>query len=122
MAIDSCSLRRFLDGEQGPDIVQADRAFRAREVVIPPVVITEFLSDPNLANAHRAIATQVRLLPLLPGYWERAGDLRARLLRAGRKAKLADCLVAQACIDNAVPLITYDRDFRHFEGAGLRLA
>ena len=44
-----------------------------------------------------------------------------QLLRNGRKAKLADCLIAQACIDNDAPLITYDRDFRHFESAGLRV-
>jgi predicted nucleic acid-binding protein len=61
------------------------------------------------------------LLPIHDGYWQRTGDLRAQLLRAGRKAKLADCLIAQACIDNDAPLITYDRDFRHFEVAGLKL-
>lgn len=60
------------------------------------------------------------MLPIIDGYWQRAGDLRAQLLRGGFKAKLADCLIAQACIDSDATLITYDRDFRHFERAGLR--
>lgn len=60
-------------------------------------------------------------LTIIEGYWQRAGELRARLRRDGLKAKLADCLIAQSCIDNDAPLITYDRDFRHFESAGLKV-
>jgi predicted nucleic acid-binding protein len=51
----------------------------------------------------------------------RAGLLRAELLRGILKAQLADCLIAQSCIDHDIPLITYDRDFRHFVHAGLKL-
>jgi len=56
---------------------------------MPPVVITEFLSDPNLANAHRAIATQVRFLPLLLATGARRTSERAFFRPA--EAKLADC-------------------------------
>jgi len=34
---------------------------------------------------------------------------------------LADTLIAQICIDHDVPLITRDKDFRHFAKHGLRL-
>jgi predicted nucleic acid-binding protein len=34
---------------------------------------------------------------------------------------LADTLIAQACLDHEVPLVTRDPDFRHFRTAGLRL-
>ena len=56
-----------------------------------------------------------------PGYWERAGRLRALAIGGGHKAKLADTLIAQACLDHDVPLVTRDSDFRHFRAAGLRV-
>ncbi len=53
-------------------------------------------------------------MPLGDGFWERAGLLRARIISGRRKARLADALIAQTCLDHDVPLITRDRDFRHF--------
>jgi predicted nucleic acid-binding protein len=61
-------------------------------------------------------------LELQRDYWVRSGELRANTLRYGHKAKLANVLIAQSCIDHDVPLITYDADFRHFTRAGLKLA
>lgn len=43
------------------------------------------------------------------------------MIGAGHKAKLADTLIAQACLDHRVPLVTRDLDFRHFAAAGLVL-
>ena len=60
------------------------------------------------------------MLELHAGFWERAGRLRARTLGAGHKAKLADTLIAQCCLDHDVPLVTRDPDFKHFVQAGLR--
>lgn len=38
------------------------------------------------------------------------------------KAKLADTLIAQSCLDHDVTLVTRDDDFRHFAAArGLKL-
>jgi predicted nucleic acid-binding protein len=54
------------------------------------------------------------MLEIGEGYWERAGRLRARVLGAGRRARLADTLIAQACLDRDVPLVTHDSDCRHF--------
>ena len=47
--------------------------------------------------------------------------VRRTLLEARLKATVADTLIAQSCIDHRVPLITHDRDFRHFVKAGLKL-
>jgi predicted nucleic acid-binding protein len=45
------------------------------------------------------------------------------VLAARRKARVADVLIAQSCLDHAVALITRDRDFRNFARiARLRLA
>jgi predicted nucleic acid-binding protein len=62
-------------------------------------------------------------LDLADGYWVRAGATRAVILRQTLRARLADSLIAQACIDANVALLTRDRDFRHYaKYCGLRLA
>ena len=120
-AIDTSSLRRFLAGEKGRDADLVALSIAEARAVVPPAVICEALSDPALpADLADAIAG-LPALEILEGYWVRAGLLRARLIRRGRKAKLADVLIAQACIDHEVPLITNDRDFRHFVAHGLKV-
>jgi predicted nucleic acid-binding protein len=39
------------------------------------------------------------------------------VLATRRKARLGDALIAQSCIDQSIPLITRDRDFRAFAAA-----
>jgi hypothetical protein len=36
------------------------------------------------------------------------------VLATRRKVRLGDALIAQSCIDQGIPLITRDRDFRAF--------
>jgi predicted nucleic acid-binding protein len=92
------------------------------QVLMAPAVLTEVLSDPKLpADVSRAL-TELPLVEVEPGYWQRAGELRARVLAKHRKARLGDLLLAQSCIDRGSPLLTRDRDFRAFaEAAGLDL-
>ena len=121
--MDSSSLIAFLEGDSGADVEAVDDALETGQAALPPVVLSELLSDPKLPPSVRQTLTELPLLDPSPGYWERAGSLRASLLRARRKARLADCLIAQTCIDAGVSLITRDRDFRHFQKhCGLRLA
>jgi predicted nucleic acid-binding protein len=43
-------------------------------------------------------------------------------LKRGRKAKLADTLIAQSCIDHQTTLVSRDQDFEIFKKlAGLKL-
>jgi len=64
----------------------------------------------------------IHLLELQPGFWWRAGKLRANLTRGGYRPKLADTLIAQTCLDHKVGLLTRDRDFGAFaRWAGLKL-
>jgi predicted nucleic acid-binding protein len=70
----------------------------------------------------RSLLTALPQLQLASGYWERAGLLRAKVIKQRRKARTADALIAKACLDQSVPLLTRDRDFRHFaKAAGLPL-
>jgi predicted nucleic acid-binding protein len=122
IALDTSSTIAFLSGERGRDVSAVEEALRFRQGIFPPVVVTELLSDPAVRSEIRTLVRAVPQLEILDGYWERAGELRARLLRRGLKARLADTLIAQSCLDHEVALVTRDRDFRSFAThAGLTL-
>ena len=59
-------------------------------------------------------ATRTSANSLIGKIKERVGALRADVIAQGRKARLADALIAQSCLDHSVPLITRDADFRNF--------
>ncbi len=115
IAIDSSSLIAYLSGASGLDVTAVDAALADKQGCLPPVVLTELLSDPKLPKSVETLLQQVPLLTVSEGYWERAGALRARVLAAARKAPLADALIAQSCLDHDVPLITRDHDLRQFK-------
>lgn len=114
IAVDSSSWIAFFGGESGADVDALDETLRLKQAVVPPVVLTEILSVPDL---DLRVSTFFRDLPVLtiePDYWERAAANRAMILARRPRARLAATLIAQSCIDHGVPLITRDSDFRHF--------
>jgi len=87
-----------------------------------PAVFTELLSAPLLSTEVSQQLTDVPMIDVEPGYWQRAGLRRARVLSMRRRARLGDALIAQICIDRVIPLLTRDKDFRAFaDAAGLTL-
>lgn len=123
IAADSSVLIPWLEGRSYPETERLAELVRGRQAALAPVTVTEVFSGPQLsAEAQRALG-DVFVLELVSGVWMRAGLLRAQALRIGRKARLADTLIAQFCIDAGVPLLTRDSDFRIFvELGGLELA
>jgi predicted nucleic acid-binding protein len=122
IALDSSALITYLAGGRGQAMETLDIVLAEQQACLPPVVLTELTSDPNLPLELADLFRSLPLLEVTDGYWLRAGELRARLMARGTKARLADTLVAQSCLDHDVSLITLDRDFRHFaKFAGLRL-
>ena len=121
IAVDTSSLRRFLAGTAGRDVDLVREAIVNGRASLPPVVICETLSDPSISVELAEDIGSLPVLEIFDGYWPRAGLLHARILRTGHKAKLADVLIAQSCIDHQLPLVTHDRDFRHFVKSGLTL-
>ena len=122
IAADTSTWVAFLEGGGGPDAQWLDKALEDRQVLMVPVVLTELLSDPKLPSDVAESLSEVPLIEIGPGYWQRAGLLRAIVLAKHRKARLGDALIAQSCIDRRIPLLTRDRDFRTFaEAAGLDL-
>ena len=123
IAADTSSLVAYFNGRPGSDAERLAAALAAGNLVLPPAVLTEILSDPVSSTV---IDERIRELPMLEihnGYWIRAGHARRIVLSKGFKARVADALIAQSCIDHDVALITRDRDFRHFVAhCGLKLA
>jgi len=114
IAVDTSTLVAYLAGEDGDDTAKMDRALIAQVLFLPPVVLTEILSDPKLPPAVKSRLQALPLLSIHPGYWIRAGAVRAKLLGLKLKARVGDALIAQSCLDHNVPLITRDAVFRHF--------
>lgn len=104
----------FLEGKSGRDVDLVDQALLDHVGVFPPVAVAELLSDPTLSPSVREIILDIPVLPIIDGFWERTGLLRAKLIHQKHKAKLADTLIAQTCLDHQVPLVTRDTDFKHF--------
>ena len=117
IAADTSSMIAFLEGDEGEDVELIQAALDHQQLALPPVVLSELLSDPSISRSVRSLLAGLPLLDLEPGYWERAGVLRAGILKRQRKARVADALIAQSCLDQAAPLVTRDRDFRHFAAA-----
>lgn len=122
IAADTSTWIAFFEGESGDDVRLLDRALGDRQVLMVPAVLTELLSDSQLPAS---VAESLKELPMIEveaGYWQRAGELRAKVLAKGQRARLGDALIAQSCVDQGIPLLTRDRDFRAFaETAGLNL-
>jgi predicted nucleic acid-binding protein len=114
IAADTSSLIAYLSGAAGPDVEAIDRALVDQQLCLPPVVLTELFSDPKLPAQLATVLKQIPLLEPTTDFWERAGRLRSKLLARKRRARLADTLIAQICLDNDLALITRDRDFLAF--------
>jgi predicted nucleic acid-binding protein len=122
IAADTSTWIAYLEGGAGEDIEVLDRALAEGQVVLPAPVLTELLSDPAIGSDVVASLLELPLLEPADDFWQRAGRLRATVLARKRKARLADALIAQLCVDRGVMLITRDRDFRAFaEASGLDL-
>jgi len=122
IAADTSTWIAFLEGRRGEDVELLDRALADRQVLMVPVVLAELLSDPEIPSGLADTLQDVPMIEIEPGFWQRAGTLRAKVLSKRRKARLGDALIAQTCIDRGVPLITRDLDFRAFvDAAGLNI-
>ncbi len=117
IAADTSTWIAFLQGDNGEDTQLLDRALEDRQVLMVPAVLTEMLSDPKMPPEVAQTLAQLPLIEMEPGYWQRAGALRARVLSKRRKARLGDALIAQSCMDRGIALLTRDRDFLAFAAA-----
>lgn len=117
IAADTSTWIAFLEGVPGQDAQLLEQALRDRHVLMIPVVLTELVSGPLLSSGVAETLSEIPMIEVDSGYWQRAGQLRAKVLSMRRKARLGDALIAQTCIDRGIPLLTRDKDFRAFSDA-----
>jgi len=122
IAADTSTWVAFANNQKGEDVVLLDDAIQSFNLVVPPLVITELLSNPKQNPIVDRLLQELKTLPITEEYWQRAGKNRRILLNLKHKAKIGDALIAQSCIDHDVPLLTRDVDFKHFQKyCGLKL-
>jgi predicted nucleic acid-binding protein len=122
IAADTSTWVAYLDGVDSTDTRLLDLALQGGQLLMPPAVLTELMSNPDLPIHIAQDLQDVPLIEIDSGFWVRAGQLRAKVLARRRKARLGDALIAQSCIDRGVALLTRDGDFKAFaETAKLEL-
>ena len=114
IAADTSSFIAFFSGEEEKDTFLLGKSLEDGLLVLIPPVLSELLSDPNLPSKHRKVLNMMPLKVLKEGFWERTGILRSKIIAKKRKARLADALIAQYCLDYNLSLITRDSDFINF--------
>ncbi|BCW87068.1 hypothetical protein sos41_01940 [Alphaproteobacteria bacterium SO-S41] len=123
IATDTSSLSAYFGGQKGRDVDLVHDHMAAGSLILPHVVLAEALSAPDITPALMAIISAFQRATISDGYWERCGAARRLLRTKGLRARLGDALIAQACLDNDLPLVTRDADFRHYAAhCGLKLA
>lgn len=114
IVVDACVIIDFLAERSTPEVNALSRLLQRDLALLAPSTVTELLSDPAGGSPTAELIHSMERLVLDHGYWDRAGQLRSAMRGAGRKAALGDALLAQACIDADLPLLTSDRDFLAF--------
>ena len=121
LAVDTSSMIAFFAGEHADDVNLIHSALQNEALVLPLPVLAELLSDPKLPDTLAHALHGLPTLDIQDGFCQRVGTLRATVLAQHKKARLADALIAQCCLDHNIALVTRDKDFRHFEQvAGLQ--
>ena len=110
----------FFNGESRSEVVSFEQALTDGTLIMAPPVLAELLSFPKIEKADIGLVSQLPRLEIKAGYWERVGNLRKSILQKGLKARLADSLIAQSCIDSECALLAIDQDYRHFAKLGLK--
>jgi predicted nucleic acid-binding protein len=114
IAADTSSLIAYFSGENTRDTMLIDEAINDGVLVLPPPVLLEILSDPNLPSQLEKSILEMPLISDHKKVWQNAGKMRATFIKQKRKARLADSLIASYCIIAKIPLITRDNDFQKY--------
>ncbi len=119
IALDSSALAAHLRGDDTSVAATVAMVLAERQACVPPVVLTEILSDLQVPAGIMALIAALPVLETTEGYWQRAGELRSRVIAAGRRARLIRyALISQSCLDHDVSLVTADQNFRHYADVG----
>jgi predicted nucleic acid-binding protein len=123
ISADTSVLIDFINGIENHHVKRLEEAIVAESLLLAPAVITELYGikiKPD--DRWNMLVQDAPLLEIYEGYWNRAGNLRRKLLLLKHKARLGDALIAQSCIDHDVPLLSRDADYKLYaKHGGLKL-
>src|SRR4029079_259088 len=100
IALDSSALIAVSSRDKSAIADAAAAALEQQHACLPPVALAELLSEPTLRADVAALLKALPRLEITDGYWERVGEWRRSVLKKALKARLADALIAQSCIDH----------------------
>lgn len=111
LAVDTNIIIDYLSGLDADYLRPVQQAIETQSLILPPQVITELASARNPHPGLGFVLDNIDMLEITPGYWQRAGQLRQKIITTNKPARTLDCLIAQCCIDHDVRLLTRDLDF-----------
>lgn len=101
-------------GKSGADLEHFKNALHEGRIVMAPVVLAELLSSKKMPSIVESLLLEVPFATPGPNFWKKAGLLRRLLAKQGINASLADCLIAQSCLEKNLPLLTRDKTIKKF--------
>jgi predicted nucleic acid-binding protein len=101
-------------GDSGEDLELFRKSLGEGRVAMAPVVLAELLSSTQIPASVEKALSEMEFAGASDNFWVEAGRLRRRLAKQGFNASLADCLVAQSCLEHDLPLLTRDQGIRKF--------
>jgi predicted nucleic acid-binding protein len=98
-AVDTNILIAYLNGERSVDTDEVDKIVETGTLAIPCVVLAELYSALDDETGFSVFEHIWVLYPKDAAFWMRVAKLRRSMLLAKRKARLADTMIAQLCLD-----------------------
>lgn len=99
--------------------LEEHRTYFDYDFAICGIVWTEVLrgrSDPHVRQRYNGVFQTMIFLDLNPGAWERIAQLAWELDRRGVVLPATDLAIAACALEHDVPVLTFDKHFRHIPG------
>jgi predicted nucleic acid-binding protein len=117
IAVDTSVWIDFLNGRQLPHVRSLRAAFRSDQIAIGDLMLCEVLQGLDNEPAAAAVAELLRRFEIVQMVDEAIAVVAARNFRLLRRRgitvrKTIDLLIGTWCIENGVPLLHNDNDFR----------
>ncbi len=118
MIVDSNTWGDFFNGADSPHVQRLDVALEQEEdIAVIPIIVTEvlqgFRTESGFKQARELLVSLPIIHPAMDCY-VRAARLFRSMRRKGITVRGAvDCIIAQACLDAEIQLLSPDADFEH---------
>jgi predicted nucleic acid-binding protein len=117
IVVDSSVWIDFLNGRKAPHVARLRTALGIDEIVIGDLMLCEILQGLETERAAREVEDLLRHFEIMPMAGDAIAVIAARNLRALRRRgitvrKTIDMLIGTWCIENRMPLLHNDGDFR----------